>query len=79
MESKRFKLSRTEAKYLECKFIDITYKANVKVRVDTQVISKRGSFMYHGSFILGNEEINNEVTLCIGAGWMKKRLTSSVV
>lgn len=49
--SQRFRLSRTKKKYLECKFSDITHVADVEVRIDTLVISKRESFKYQGSII----------------------------
>ncbi|XP_019256336.1 PREDICTED: uncharacterized protein LOC109234728 [Nicotiana attenuata] len=39
----------------------------------------RGSFKYLRSIIQGNEEIDDEVSYCIGAGWMKWRLASGVL
>ncbi|KAF3625587.1 putative vacuolar protein sorting-associated protein 54-like isoform X3 [Capsicum annuum] len=42
--SKRFRLSRTMAQYLECEFNDITHVTDVELRIDTQVFSKQGSF-----------------------------------
>jgi len=49
------------------------------VRLDSQVIPKRESFKYLGSIIQGGGEINEDVTQCIGAGWMKWRLASGVL
>ncbi|XP_075076396.1 uncharacterized protein LOC142163044 [Nicotiana tabacum] len=46
LESKGFELTRTKTEYLECKFSGITKKADVEVRLDMQVISKRESFKY---------------------------------
>nr|XP_016500799.1 PREDICTED: uncharacterized protein LOC107819228 [Nicotiana tabacum] len=53
--------------------------ANIDVRLDLQGIPKRGSFKYHGSVIQGNEEIDEDVTHHVGAGWMKWRLESGVL
>lgn len=44
LESQGFKLSRTKTEYLECKFSDMMHEADVEVRLDTQIIQKRGSF-----------------------------------
>ncbi|XP_070042863.1 uncharacterized protein [Nicotiana tomentosiformis] len=51
----------------------------MEVKLDTQVIPKRGSFKYLGSIIQGNEEIDEDVTHRIRVGWMKWRLTSGVL
>nr|XP_009606306.1 uncharacterized protein LOC104100708 [Nicotiana tomentosiformis] len=50
---------------------------NIDVRLDSQVILKRGSFKYLGSFIQENEEIDEDVTHHIGAGQMKWRVLAS--
>ncbi|XP_033517730.1 uncharacterized protein LOC107832086 isoform X2 [Nicotiana tabacum] len=71
MMSKGFKLSRAKTEYLECKFSDGTHEADVKVKLDTQVIPRRSSFKYLGSIIRGNGEIDDEVSHRIGAGRMK--------
>ncbi|XP_019257170.1 PREDICTED: uncharacterized protein LOC109235491 [Nicotiana attenuata] len=79
LESKGFKLSRTKTEYLECKFSNGTKEKDMEVRLDTQVIPKRGSFKYLGSIIQGNGEIDEYVTHRIEEGWMKWRLASSVL
>ncbi|XP_075099069.1 uncharacterized protein LOC142175957 [Nicotiana tabacum] len=45
-----------------------TQDADVEVKLDTQVISKRASFKYLGSIIQGNGEIDEDVTHRIRAG-----------
>ncbi|XP_019259944.1 PREDICTED: uncharacterized protein LOC109237981 [Nicotiana attenuata] len=45
----------------------------------SQVIPKKGSFMYLGLIIQGNGEIDKDVTYGIGVGWMKWRLASNVL
>ncbi|KAG5614261.1 hypothetical protein H5410_014085 [Solanum commersonii] len=52
--------------------------ANVKVRLDSQVISKKESFKYPGTIIQDNRKIDEEVKHRIGAGWLKWRLASGV-
>nr|XP_016432522.1 PREDICTED: uncharacterized protein LOC107759166 [Nicotiana tabacum] len=49
------------------------------VRIDTQVIPRRESFKYLRSVIQSDGEIDEDVTHCIGAGWMKWRLASGVL
>lgn len=61
-ESKGFRSSRTKTEYLEYKFNDITHVADVEVRIDTQVISKKESIIQE------NGEIDDDVTHRIGAG-----------
>ncbi|XP_070002436.1 uncharacterized protein [Nicotiana sylvestris] len=79
LESKDFKLSRTQMEYLECKFSGTTLVVDEDVRLDSQVIPKRESFKYIGFVIQGNREIYEVVTHRIGAGWMKWRFTSGVL
>lgn len=76
---KPYRLSRTKIKYMECKFIDVPRVANVEVRLDSQVISKKGIFKYLRAIIQGNREIDEDVTHCIGEGWLKWRLASGVL
>ncbi|XP_070017693.1 uncharacterized protein [Nicotiana sylvestris] len=52
-ESKGFKLSKTKTEYLECKFSDMTRETVMDMRLESQVIPKRGSFKYLGSVIQG--------------------------
>nr|XP_009614644.1 uncharacterized protein LOC104107520 [Nicotiana tomentosiformis] len=41
----------TKTEYFKCKFTNITQETNLKVRLDSQVISKRESFKYIGSTV----------------------------
>ncbi|XP_070042135.1 uncharacterized protein [Nicotiana tomentosiformis] len=79
LESKGFKLSRTKTEYLECKFSGETQRGEGEVRLDSQVIPRRGNFKYLGSIIQGDGEIDEDVTHRIGAGWMKWRLASDIL
>ncbi|KAF3666428.1 putative transmembrane protein 56-B-like isoform X2 [Capsicum annuum] len=79
LESKGFRLSRTKTEYLECKFSDSRQEYEVVVKLDSQMVYKRDSFTYLGSTIQGNGEIDEDVSHCIGAGWMKWRLASGIL
>ncbi|KAK4717677.1 hypothetical protein R3W88_016015 [Solanum pinnatisectum] len=46
-----FRLSRIETEYLEYKFCDVTYEADVEVKLETQVIQNRCSFKNLGPII----------------------------
>ncbi|KAG5610952.1 hypothetical protein H5410_022233 [Solanum commersonii] len=52
---------------------------DIEVRIDTQVIPRRGSFKYFGLIIQKNGEIDDDVTHSIGAGCMKLRLAYGVL
>lgn len=67
LKSKRFKLSRTKIKYLECKFGDVMYEVDMGARFYTRVIPKRESLRYLGSLIQESEKIDDDVTHNIGA------------
>ncbi|KAF3623633.1 putative 60S ribosomal protein L18-1 [Capsicum annuum] len=57
VESKGFRLSRSNTEYMECKFSDESQEDDV----------------------VGNDEIDEDVSKRIGAGWMKWRLASGVL
>ncbi|KAG5581780.1 hypothetical protein H5410_052407, partial [Solanum commersonii] len=73
------RLSRTKTEYLRCKFSDVVEKADVEVRLATQIIPKRESFKYLGSVIQGSGDIDEDVTHRIGFAWMKWRLAFGVL
>ncbi|XP_070052854.1 uncharacterized protein [Nicotiana tomentosiformis] len=79
LESKGFKLSRTKTGYVEFKFSGVPGEADMDVRLDSQVIPKKGSFKYLGSIIQGGGDIYVDVTHRIGVEWMKWRLASGVL
>nr|XP_009772184.1 PREDICTED: uncharacterized protein LOC104222637 [Nicotiana sylvestris] len=54
-------------------------EADVDVRLDSQVIPKKGSFKYPGLIIQGDGDIDEDVTHRVGVGWMKWRLASGVL
>ena len=65
---------------MECKFSVASEKANRKVRIDTQLIPKKGSFKYLGSII----QENGRTTWMLlahsyGVEWTKQRLAYGVL
>ncbi|KAF3625198.1 Two-component response regulator ARR22 [Capsicum annuum] len=79
LESKGFRLSRSKMEYMEYKFSNLRQEDEVVVRLDSQDICKRDRFKYLESMIQGNDEIGEDVSNRIGAGWMKWRLASRVL
>ncbi|XP_070026270.1 uncharacterized protein [Nicotiana sylvestris] len=78
LESKGFKLSKSKIKYLECKFSKGMHERRSGSEDWYSGYPKRDSFKYLGSIINGNEEIDEDVTHRIGAGWMRWRLASGI-
>nr|XP_009605475.1 uncharacterized protein LOC104100024 [Nicotiana tomentosiformis] len=70
---------KTKTEYIECKFSAKPTEAGLDVRLDSQVIPKKGSFKYLRSVIQGDGEIDKDVTHRIGFGWMNWRLASKVL
>ncbi|XP_070032655.1 uncharacterized protein [Nicotiana tomentosiformis] len=70
LESKDFKLSRTKTEYLEYKFTAESREAGVDVRLDSQVIPKRGRFKYLRLDIQVDGKIDEDVTHRIGMRWI---------
>ncbi|KAM3382190.1 hypothetical protein P3S68_007763 [Capsicum galapagoense] len=79
LESKGFRVSRSKTEYVECKFNDVRWENEVVVKLESQEVGKRESFKYLGSVIQSNGEIDEDVSHCIGAGWMKWKLASGVL
>ncbi|XP_009765997.1 uncharacterized protein LOC107820079 [Nicotiana tabacum] len=64
---------------MECKFKGVTHEVRGEVNLDSQVISKQGSFKYLGSVIQGDRKIDEDITHHIGVGWMKWRLAFGIL
>lgn len=58
LESKSFKLSRTKAEYMECKFSIMKKKL---ITVVGEEVTHRNQFCYLGLIIHNNEEIEEDV------------------
>ncbi|XP_059315579.1 uncharacterized protein LOC132066248 [Lycium ferocissimum] len=57
----------------------MTQETTVEVKIEAQVIPKRGSFKYFWSIIQGVREIDYDATHRNGAGWMKWRFAFGVL
>ncbi|XP_070007528.1 uncharacterized protein [Nicotiana sylvestris] len=68
LESKGFKVSRTKIKYLECKLSAEPREAGMDVRLESQVIPKRGS---SSTLSRLSKKIDEDVTHRIEMGWIK--------
>nr|XP_016510498.1 PREDICTED: uncharacterized protein LOC107827813 [Nicotiana tabacum] len=72
-------MSRTKTEYVEFKFSGVPGEADMDMRLDSQVIPKKGNFKYLRSIIQGDGDIDEDVTYRIGLGWIKLRLASGVL
>ena len=77
LESKGFKLSRTETEYMRCGFN--TTKHEEEVSLDGQVVPQKDTFRYLGSMLQKDGDIDEDVSHRIKAGWMKQCQASSIV
>ncbi|KAG5606511.1 hypothetical protein H5410_028003 [Solanum commersonii] len=57
----------------------MTHEADVEVKINAQVIPKRGNFKYLESIIQGDGEIKDDDTYRIGARSKKQRLAPGVL
>ncbi|KAG5603383.1 hypothetical protein H5410_034753 [Solanum commersonii] len=61
------------------KFSEVHRVVDMEVRLDCQVISKKGSFKYLGAIIQGNGEIDKDGIHRTGTGRLKWRLAFGVL
>lgn len=61
LKSKGFKLSRTKAKYIECK-ISSTRQNNNESVIAGEEVTQMNKFRYLGSIIHNNSEIEEDLT-----------------
>jgi hypothetical protein len=64
--------------YMKCNF-NATTQAKGDVRLDGQVVPKKDTFRYLGSMLQKNEDIDEDVSHRIKAGWLKLRQASGVL
>jgi hypothetical protein len=70
LEAKDFRLSRSKTEYMECDFSATTQEEG-DVRLDGQVITKKDIFRYLRSMLQKDEDIDEDVSHRIKAGWLK--------
>ena len=78
MESKGFRLSRTKTEYMRCDF-GTTIREEEDISLEGQVVLRKDTFRYLGSMLQLDEDIDEDVSLKIKAGWMKWRQASGVL
>jgi hypothetical protein len=78
LEAKCFRLSRSKTEYMKCDF-SATTQDEGDVRLDGQVVPKKDTFRYLGSMLQKNEDVDEDVSHIIKAGWLKWRQTSGVL
>jgi hypothetical protein len=70
LEAKGFRLIRSKTEYTKCDFGATTHEEG-DVRLDGQVVPKKYTFRYLGSMLQKNEDIDEDVSHRIKAGWLK--------
>jgi hypothetical protein len=70
LEVKCFRLSRSKTEYMKCDFSTTTQEEG-DVRLDSQVVPKKGTFHYLGSMLQKNGDIDEDVSHRIKADWLK--------
>ena len=75
LEVKGFRLSRSKTEYMRRDFSATTQEEG-DVRLDGQVVPKKGTFCYLGSMLQKDGDIDEDVSHRIKAGWLKWRQAS---
>jgi Reverse transcriptase (RNA-dependent DNA polymerase) len=78
LESKCFRLSRTKIEYMWCQFSGENSDDGY-ISLDERVVPMNDTFRYLGSMLQSDEEIDEDVSHRIRAGWVKLRQTSGVL
>ena len=78
LESKGFRLSRTKIEYMRCEFSSVRSE-NGDVTLAGQVAPRRDKFRYLKSMLQSDDEIDEDVSHRIKAGWVKWRQASGVL
>jgi hypothetical protein len=71
-------LSRSKTEYMKCDF-SATTQDEKDVRLDGQVVHKKDIFRYLRSMLQKDEDIDEDVSHRIKAGWLKWRQASVVL
>jgi hypothetical protein len=77
LEAKGFKLSRSKTEYMKYDFSATTQEQG-NVRLDGQVVPKKDTYRYLGSMLQKNDDIDEDVSYRIKAGWLKWRQASGI-
>ena len=69
----------TKTKYLRCNFSGTKSISELELTLGGKVVASTSKFIYLGSVIQRNREIDEDVTHRIQAGWLKWRATIGVL
>jgi hypothetical protein len=78
LKAKDFTLSRSKTEYMRCDF-NATTQEKRDVRLDGQVVPKKGTFRYLGSMLQKDGDIDEDVSHRIKVSWLKCRQASDVL
>ena len=78
LESKGFRLSRTNTEYMMCDF-SATMHEGGDVSLDGQVVAQKDTFRYLGSMLQKDGDTNEDVRHRISAGWLKWHQASGIL
>ncbi|PVH31462.1 hypothetical protein PAHAL_9G150900 [Panicum hallii] len=78
LESREFRLSRTETEYMMCDFSPTRHEDG-DVSLEGQVVAKKDTFRYLGSMLQKDGDIDEDVRHRISAGWLKWRQASCIL
>jgi hypothetical protein len=78
LKTKCFRLSKSKTEYIKCDFSATTQEKG-DVRLDGQVVPKKGTFRYLGLMFEKNGDMNEDVSHRIRVGWLKWRQGSGVL
>ncbi|KAK1607925.1 hypothetical protein QYE76_031598 [Lolium multiflorum] len=78
LESKGFRLSSTKTKYMRCDISGVGDEDG-DVSLEGKIVPKRDTFLYLGSMLQSNGDIDEDVCHRINVGWMKWRQASGIL
>jgi hypothetical protein len=70
LEAKSVRLSRSKMEYMKCD-LSVTTQEEGYVKLDGQVVPKKGTFCYLGSMFQKDGDIDEDVSDIIKVGWLK--------
>ena len=71
LESKGFRVSRSKTEYMECEFSDLRLREACIVNMLGQDVPKKDVFKYIGPILHKREDVDEDVSHRIRAGWVK--------
>ncbi|KAL6497523.1 hypothetical protein OROHE_027152 [Orobanche hederae] len=79
LEARGFRLSRSKTEYMECRFSDNSDREAGMITFDGKVVHGSTFFLYLGSIIQKDGELDGDVAHRIKAGWLKWKSATGVL